>query len=270
MQPIFRRFSIAPLALGLAALLVGCGSPGGAGGGTSTGTTGGRGPGGRTSRIPAPPPTGTSTPPVTVTRPPPLRPPPVAGPGRSSSQPPSSQLPPPQDSLDLAASLERRYGIDIRGPGATAQHLGTLERALQDYRPDQLRGLSVVNFPLVQGQQGLLGLWQSNGFRSEISLYVQTGRFPQLGLHTASHELGHQISLMTEKSWGDRLDLALGQAASSFPSSYSRSSSAEKLAENIAYGLLGGESEERALGGWRPNAQATELLRQQYGARLKL
>lgn len=270
MHPTSRRSLLAPLALALAVALVGCGSPGGAGAGTSTGTTGGSRPGGSTSRIPAPPATSTERPPVTVTRPPPLRPPSVTRPGSASTQPPTSQLPPPQQSQDLARALERRFGIDIRGPGATPEHLGTLERALQDYRPDQLRGLQVVNFPLIQGSQGLLGLWQSDGRRSEISLYVQTRRAPQLGLHTVSHELGHQISMMTEQSWGDALERALGQSSSSFPSPYSRSSPPEMLAENIAFGLLGGESEERALPGWRPNAQAVELLRQQYGARLKI
>ena len=42
------------------------------------------------------------------------------------------------------------------------------------------------------------------------------------------------------------------------------------MAETIAFSLLGAEDEQRPLRAWNPSARARELLRQEFGARLKL
>lgn len=253
----------------LAALLSGCGPGVPADPTARVGVTGSSPPG------PTPAPTRVvQRPPPRYTpsrgRTPPPTPPSLAGAGGASRAGPTSKLPPPADSSDLVSSLEGRYQLRILGPGASPDNLKLLERGLADFRPEQLAGLAEINFPLVRGVQPLQGLWESDGRRATIKLYAQAGRPRQVFLHTISHELGHQTSLLSRRTWGSALDRALGEVTASYPSEYSRTQSAEKVAETIAFSLLGPEDEQRPLPSWNPSLAARDLLRQEFGARLKL
>lgn len=281
------------LALGLGGLVAaGCGpvsSSGGGGGSPPAGTA----PGQTATRPPSstPPGGGFTGGPGTQTIPPP---PILGGGGRSGGsaggsgsggtsgggsttsspgrgQPPTSTLPPPASAAELAARIQETYGVVVTGPGASEANLSQIERSLEEFQVGHTRGLTSINVPLVHGLQSLQGLWETrNGRTAKITVWAQTGRPDQVTLHTMVHELGHHMTLLSRRSWGDRFDGALGRSSTAFPSSYSRTSPEEKMAENLAFSLLGDEVDQRPLSGWNPSGSARDLMNQEFGARLSL
>lgn len=257
--------SLLAMALGLG-LVVGCGPTQGPGGrsGTNSGTSaGGSTPGSRPSSSPPAP----VDPGSQLT--PPSSPPNLSGPGTSPGSSPTFPLPAPRGNEDLVAEIRSRWGIEVGGTGVDSETLRTLREGLEDFQPGQLTRLTRVDIPKVYGAQSLLGTWQSNGLTARITLYAQTGRPEPVSLHTTTHELSHHVSLFTRRAWGDQLDAALGQLPQSFPSSYSRSQTSEKLAENMTFALIGDRTDQPPLRGWRLTTRARSLLESEFPGKLE-
>lgn len=266
-----------PAALLLAATLMVTGCPpggaptGGSGGGGSAGVPPATSGGGRGSTTPGTGSSGVSNGSGTQT---PAPPPVIAQPGPRPVQtpPPSSTLPPPTSSQQLVQEIRDRWGVPVTGAGATIENLETVKRGLEEFLPEHTRGsLTRLDLPVHRGLQSLQGYWQTfNGRTAEITVYAQTGRPNQVGLHTVAHEVGHHMTLLSRKSWGTQFDRALGTGSGAYATDYSRTSSAEKMAESLSMSLLGADSDRwpYRLRSWNPSTAARSLVNEEFGARV--
>lgn len=245
-----RRLALAPLG-GAMLALAGCGALGGGGllgsllGGAGPGFTGGSG-GGLGPASPG------SIPNLQTG-------------GLTPNPAPSSMLPPPPQSQAAAAEILQRYGVRISGSGATPENLQQVATGLRHYKPEQLQGLGNIDIPAVQSHN-LNGLWEGGG-SARITYWAHQSRRPQVLLHTVAHELGHHVTLQGRRDFGQAFNQALGEYSSSIPRSYAGTNWREKVADNLAFILLGSSSELQPQAQWRPPAPAMQLVQTEFAGR---
>ncbi len=173
---------------------------------------------------------------------------------------PSSSLPPPTQSAAQVQEILQRYGIQVTGSGATPENVDTLLQGMQHYNAEHFRGLRQFDIPSVPSHN-LNGLWQSSGGSAKITLWAHTSRRKQVSRHTVTHEIGHHASLFSRgEVLGQPLSNALGNGENAFPRDYARTNWREKVADNLAFILLGPQSEMRPASSWRPTQQAMDLI----------
>lgn len=177
---------------------------------------------------------------------------------------PGSSLPPPTGGAVPAAKLQETYGIRITGSGATPENLEKVAFGLARYNREHLQGIEHIDIPSVPSHN-LNGLWEMSGGIAKITYWAHTNRRDQVFKTTVVHEIGHHASLSSRAEvLGDPLSMALGEGDDAFPTDYSRTSEAEKLAENLAFILCGNEAESAPYPEWKPSARAMEIVRTEF------
>jgi hypothetical protein len=182
--------------------------------------------------------------------------------------PPRGALPPPRAIPGQYAQVFRKYGVQVDGPGAgNPNALETVSQALQHYNVNNTRGLRAIHL-LTSSGSSMTGLWMSKGSYCEINLYGRNRPQP-VGMRTAVHELGHHWSLYSDRQAGNAFDQALGNGAQAYVSPYAQKSRSEKLAEAVAFLLVGPQvfrQEMSILPGFRPSQQAVGIVQQRIVA----
>lgn len=182
--------------------------------------------------------------------------------------PPRGTLPAPQTIPGQYAQIFQKYGVVVDGPGAGNQNaLETVSQALQHYSVQNTRGLRAIHL-LTSSGSSMTGLWMSRGQYCEINYYGRNRPQP-VGMRTAVHELGHHWSLFSDRQAGDAFDQALGNGPQAYVSPYSQKSRSEKLAEAVAFLLVGPQvfsQEMSILPGFSPSQQAVSIVQQRIVA----
>lgn len=190
----------------------------------------------------------------------------LGGGGASGPLSPTSTLPPPPESTKKAQEIMAAYGVPVMGAQATPDKMDLIAYGLRHYKREHCQGLRQINVVNYE-QEGLMGLWTSNGQGAQIFYYVHPHWSTPLSAHTVVHELGHHTTLFSREQWGNQLSAAIGTGANSYPSQYSKTSDAEKLAENTTFVLLGNNVEKRPLPNWALTVQAKQLYDQEFANR---
>lgn len=188
----------------------------------------------------------------------------INGPGTGPLSP-TSALPPPSSGTVPAQQLEQTYGVRITGSGATAENLQKLALGMSRYKREHFRGLAQLDLPAVRSHN-LNGLWQSRGGQCKVTVWAHTGRRSQIYKNTVVHEIGHHVSLFSRRQvLGQPLSNAIGTGQNAFPRNYARKNWKEKVADNLAFILLGQDADYRAARTWQPTQAAMSIIRQEFG-----
>ncbi len=158
------------------------------------------------------------------------------GTGSSATPPPRVAVTPPSSGNDTQFDAETRalmdqYNLVIKGKDASGANLEIVKKAARLYQPRR-HTLTVV----VQKDSSKLpvgGVWYTLGGRSATTELYQ----PQIA-HVANHEFAHDLTLLVNRSAGNRLGdtiQANSNDPSVFPSSYSRSQIPEAMAESLSF-----------------------------------
>ena len=182
--------------------------------------------------------------------------------------PPRGTLPAPRTIPGQYAQVFQKYGVQVDGPGAgNPNALETVSQALQHYSVANTRGLRSIHL-LTSSGSSMTGLWMSKGSYCEINYYGRNRPQP-VGMRTAVHEIGHHWSLYSDRQAGNAFDQALGNGAQAYVSPYAQKSRSEKLAEAVAFLLVGPQvfrQEMSILPGFRPSQQAVSIVQQRIVA----
>jgi len=185
--------------------------------------------------------------------------------GNSGPLSPNSTLPPPPGGQRAAQEILREYGVPVTGSGATAENLANVALAMSRYKREHLQGLRQIDIPAVQSHN-LNGLWQSRGGGAKITLWAHQRRRTQVLKHTAAHEIGHHVTLLSRRNvLGQNFSYALGSGPNAIPRSYAATNWREKVADNLAFILLGNDNERRPAPQWRPTVRAMQIVEQEFG-----
>lgn len=190
-------------------------------------------------------------------------PPAINTPGGSGPRSPTSLLPAPQAGSATAQKIFAAYKIPIYGAGASPAVLDVVADGLRHYRPENLAGLDRI---VIQSRQGgsLDGQWSTDGQLTQVELIAHQGRQEPVTLHTVTHEFGHHWSLFTDEQGARAFDQALGDSAAAYVSEYAYNQWEDKLAEAVAYMLIGyDKAEQPPLAAWNPPQQAFAVLERQ-------
>lgn len=180
-------------------------------------------------------------------------------PGTPSNSP-SSLLPAPQASAGSAQRILAAYQVPVQGAGATPEIMNVIADGLRHYKPENLRGLARINV-LSSGGGSTAGMWYMDGGPAQIDLYAHAGWGEPVSLHTVTHELGHHWSLMANEADGNAFDQALGNGPNGHVSEYSYNTTEDKLAEAVAFMLIGyDKAEQRPLPQWNPSQEAFAVV----------